>query len=45
VDDIERKREELKKVYPSASFKEKANKMSAAQVIAMYNRLKKQGKI
>lgn len=41
-----KEREELKKAYPkSDSWQEKVKKMSDAQVIAIYNRLKAQGKL
>jgi hypothetical protein len=40
-----KEREALKKVYPAKKWAEKVNKMSDAQVIATYLRLKSQGKI
>lgn len=39
------KREQLKKLYPGQGWKDKVNKMSDAQVQAIYLRLKSQGKI
>jgi hypothetical protein len=39
--DVSKEREELKKAYPkSRIWAEKVNKMSEAQVIAVYSRLK-----
>lgn len=38
-------RELLKKVYPAKKWADKVNKMSDAQVIATYLRLKSQGKL
>lgn len=40
-----KEREALKKAYPSKKWAEKVNKMSDAQVIAVYMRLRLQGKI
>lgn len=38
-------REALKKVYPGAAWHKKVNLMSPDQVVAVYLRLKSQGKI
>lgn len=38
-------KEELKKVYPSKKWAERVDKMSEAQVAAVYLRLKRQGKV
>jgi hypothetical protein len=45
MDDIEQKREELKKLYPSYSWQYKVDKMSPAQVTAIYLRFKSEGKL
>lgn len=41
----EQEREEIKKVYPSQSWRDKVDKMSPAQVAAIYIRFKSQGKL
>ena len=38
-------REELKRVYPSKKWAAKVDKMTESQVVAVYMRLKAQGKI
>lgn len=44
--DVERKREELKKVYPkSDAWADKVNKMSPKQVAAIYSRLRSNRKL
>jgi hypothetical protein len=46
VDDIEKKREELKKLYPkSKGWVDRVNRMSAAQVTAVYLDKKAKGKL
>jgi len=45
MSDTEHKREILKGVYPSPKWTAKVNKMSEGQVIAVYLRLKEQGKV
>jgi hypothetical protein len=40
-----KERDELKRAYPSKQWAEKVDKMSAEQVIAVYMRLRAQGKI
>lgn len=45
MDDISKKREELLKAYPGAGWKDKVKWMSEDQVVAVYLRLKKAGKI
>ena len=45
MDDISKKREALYGAYPSKNWKQKVNEMSDSQVIAVYLRLKGQGKI
>lgn len=45
MDDVEIKREELKKAYSSDSWQRKVAKMSSTQVIAIYIRFKSEGKI
>lgn len=45
MDDISRKREALFAVYPSKKWSDKVKAMSDSQVIAVYLRLKAQGKI
>lgn len=41
----EQKRSELMKAYPSHSWKQKCKKMPENQVIALYLKFKKEGKI
>lgn len=44
--DLEKKREEVKKLYPqSKSWIRRVNKMSADQVVAIYLRYRAQGKL
>lgn len=43
--DIESKRREIMKAYTSQSWQQKVRSMSESQVIAVYLRLKKTGKI
>lgn len=38
-------REAIKKVYPSKTWEDKVNKMSTQQAIAVYIRLRSQGKL
>lgn len=45
VKEIEKKREALKKVYPTAKWAKKVNLMSPDQVTAVYLRLKNQNKL
>ena len=46
MDDIERKREQLKMAYPnSITWPEKVDKMSPEQVIAVYLKMKEKGKV
>ena len=45
MDDVSRKREALKAVYPSKRWATKVNNMSDNQVIAVYLRFKSQGKV
>lgn len=45
MDDLEQKKEALKKAYPGKKWADKVNKMSEDQVIATYLRLKGQGKV
>lgn len=43
--DIERKREALKGAYRNAAWRAKVNRMSDAQVVAVYLRLNAQNKV
>ena len=45
MDDVSKKREALKAVYPSKRWATKVNNMSDNQVIAVYLRFKSQGKV
>lgn len=45
MDDVSKKREALKSVYPSKRWATKVNNMPESQVIAVYLRLKQQGKV
>jgi hypothetical protein len=45
VGDNQHEREAVKAAYPSDSWKEKVDKMSPAQITAIYLRLKAQGKL
>ena len=45
MDDISKKREQLMLAYPHRRWQQKVIRMSEAQVIAVYLRLKAQGKI
>lgn len=45
MSDIDQKRQALLHAYPSHKWREKVNKMSDAQVIAIYLNLKRQKKI
>lgn len=45
MDDISRKREALIAAYPGKSWRKKVTKMSDSQVVAVYLRLKQQGKV
>ena len=45
MDDIDLKRELIKTAYDSQSWADKVDKMSPAQVVAVYIRLKSEGKI
>lgn len=45
MDDIEQKREALKRAYSSDSWNDKVDKMSPAQVIAVHIRFKSEGKL
>lgn len=45
MDDIFRKRELVKQAYPTETWKEKVKNMSDSQIIAVFLRLRRQGKI
>jgi hypothetical protein len=45
VGDVSTEREAVKAAYPSDRWKEKVDKMSPAQITAIYIRLKAQGKL
>jgi hypothetical protein len=45
MDDIFRKRELVKQAYPTQTWKDKVKKMPDNQIVAVYLRLRRQGKI